>query len=177
MDALVVRPFILLPSPIASKPPQHSTISILQSAPRQTKHWNDRSSNTIPTFTVQEALNPRNFFHNINPNFQYQDPFQDGTLSSFLHYQRHDRRRAGSLLCNMRLAIQSAYASPSKGARDQKVGIDNVRSARICAQTTRSVANHLAPHNHACNISAQRQVCCWSRACGTCSAERRSPAC
>lgn len=128
VDALVVRPFILLPSPIALKPPQRS-ISILGFAPRQTKHWNDRSSNTTPTFTVQEALNPRDFFHNTNPNFNYQHRFQDGTLSSFLHHQRHDRRRAGSLLCNMRFAIQSADASPSEGARDQKVGINNVRSA------------------------------------------------
>lgn len=37
-------------------------VSILQSAFRQTKYWNDHSSNTAPTFAVQEALNPQTIF-------------------------------------------------------------------------------------------------------------------
>ena len=77
----------------------------------------------------------------------------------------------------MRFAVQLAYPSPSKGARHQKANVNNVRSARIYSRNTRSVcqlSNYPTSHNHTCNISSRRQVCCWSWTCGTCSAERRS---
>lgn len=51
----------------------HHDVSILQSAARQSKHWNDRSSTNNSTPAVQEALSPRiHYFYDLEtiPNIR-----------------------------------------------------------------------------------------------------------
>ena len=111
----------------------HQDVSILQSAFRQTKHWNDCSSNTTPTFAIQEALSPQtpSSLRKSNTNIN----LHNGTFTSLLYHQRYDRRRVGPLLCNVRFAVQLADASARKGAhhRETSINTNNVRTAGICS--------------------------------------------
>ncbi len=82
----------------------------------------------------------------MSPHSKYTKPHQqvrnhqNGTFTSFLNHQRHDRRGIGPLLCNLWLAVQLAYPSPCKGPHHQQANVNNVRVTRLCCRTSRLVS-------------------------------------
>lgn len=154
----------------------HHDLSILQFTSRQTKHWNDRSSDIKSTFAAQEALNPR--------------PSKRATKTTITIILEMELSPAFSITSDMTDEELDLYFAscgslsnlPTPPPAKERTTIMKPTSTtsdlqEVAPELQGKFSNNSSSHNYTCNISTWRQVCCWSWTCGTCSAERRSPAC
>jgi hypothetical protein len=154
----------------------HRDVSILQFTSRQTKHWNDHSGNTTSTIAVQEDLNSQTSKQvtnttttlilkmELSPAFSITSDMTDEELDLYF-------ASCGSL-SNLPTPPpakeHTTIEKPALATSDLHDFAPELQGKFPTIQH-RTITRATFP--------VRRQVCCWSWTSGTCSAERRSPAC